>query len=43
LSATRALGDLLFGPFRTADYEEVLWWNDPRPFLNETIRWVAAL
>ena len=43
LSATRAVGDLLLGPFRREDYEEVLWWNDPRPFLNETIRWVAAI
>jgi predicted ATP-grasp superfamily ATP-dependent carboligase len=41
-SATRVLGDLLLGPFRRADYEEVLWWNDPRPFVNETIRWVGA-
>jgi predicted ATP-grasp superfamily ATP-dependent carboligase len=42
LSAMRALADLLFGPFRRADYEEVLWWNDPRPFWNETIRWMGA-
>jgi predicted ATP-grasp superfamily ATP-dependent carboligase len=42
LSAGRALGDLLFGPFRRDDYEEVLWWDDPRPFLNETIRWLAG-
>jgi predicted ATP-grasp superfamily ATP-dependent carboligase len=41
-STRRALADLLFGPFRRADYEEVLWWNDPRPFWNETIRWMVA-
>lgn len=41
-SATRALGDLLLGPFRRGDYEEVLRWNDPGPFLNETIRWMGA-
>ena len=42
-SGTRALADLLFGPFRRADYEEILWWNDPRPFWNETKRWIGAL
>jgi predicted ATP-grasp superfamily ATP-dependent carboligase len=42
-SARRALGDLLLGPFRRADYEEVLWWTDPRPFWNESIRWIAGL
>jgi len=42
-SASRALGDLLLGPFRSGDYEEILRWNDPRPFFNETIRWVGAL
>jgi predicted ATP-grasp superfamily ATP-dependent carboligase len=42
LSVSRALGDLLFGPFRRADYEEVLWWNDPRPFFNETVRWIGV-
>lgn len=41
-SVARAFGDLFLGPFRRADYEEILWWNDPRPFLNETIRWMAA-
>jgi len=41
-SVTRALGDLLLGPFRKGDYEEVLWWNDPRPFWNETVRWMGA-
>lgn len=40
-SATRALGDLVLGPFRRADYEEVLRWSDPRPFCYETIRWIA--
>jgi predicted ATP-grasp superfamily ATP-dependent carboligase len=40
-TATRALGDLLLGPFRTGDYEEVLRWNDPGPFCYETIRWLA--
>jgi predicted ATP-grasp superfamily ATP-dependent carboligase len=42
LSASRALTDLLFGPFRRADYEEILRWNDPRPFWNETVRWMGA-
>lgn len=42
LSLMRALGDLLFGPFRRSDYEEVFWWNDPRPFWNETVRWIGA-
>jgi predicted ATP-grasp superfamily ATP-dependent carboligase len=41
-SLTRALGDLLCGPFRRSDYEEVLRWNDPRPFWNETVRWIGA-
>jgi predicted ATP-grasp superfamily ATP-dependent carboligase len=41
-STPRVLGDLLLGPFRQKDYEEILWWNDPGPFLNETVRWVSA-
>jgi predicted ATP-grasp superfamily ATP-dependent carboligase len=40
-SARRAFGDLLLGPFRRADYEEVLRWTDPRPFWNESIRWIT--
>jgi predicted ATP-grasp superfamily ATP-dependent carboligase len=40
-SARRTLGDLLLGPLRRDDHEEVLRWTDPRPFLNETIRWIA--
>lgn len=40
-SARVAVGDLLFGPLRRADYEEVLRWTDPGPFLNETIRWIS--
>ena len=40
-SASRAFGDLLLGPLRHADYEEVLRWTDPGPFLNETMRWIA--
>jgi predicted ATP-grasp superfamily ATP-dependent carboligase len=40
-SATRALSDLVLGPFRSGDYEEVLRWSDPRPFCYETIRWLA--
>jgi predicted ATP-grasp superfamily ATP-dependent carboligase len=40
-SISQALGDLLLGPVRRADYEEVLRWTDPGPFWNETIRWVA--
>ena len=43
LTVARAVGDLLLGPFRRGDYEEVLWWNDPRPFWNETVRWMGAL
>lgn len=41
-SVASAFGDLLLGPFRREDYEEVLWWNDPRPFWNETVRWMGA-
>lgn len=41
-SLTRALGHLLLGPLRRGDYEEVLWWSDPRPFWNETVRWMGA-
>ena len=41
-SAPRAIGDLILGPFRRADYEEVLRWTDPRPFWNESIRWMAG-
>jgi predicted ATP-grasp superfamily ATP-dependent carboligase len=40
-SSPRALGDLLLGPFRRADYEEVLRWTDPGPFWNETVRWIG--
>jgi predicted ATP-grasp superfamily ATP-dependent carboligase len=43
VSAGRTLRDVLRAPFRRDDYEEVFWWKDPRPFLNETIRWVDAL
>lgn len=42
-STARALGDLVLGPFRRENYEEVLWWSDPRPFLRETIQWIGAL
>jgi hypothetical protein len=42
LSASRALRDLVLGPFRRADYEEVLRWSDPGPFWNETIRWIGG-
>jgi predicted ATP-grasp superfamily ATP-dependent carboligase len=41
-SSPRALGDLLLGPFRRADYEEVLRWTDPGPFWNETVRWIGG-
>lgn len=40
-STRRALGDLLLGPLRRADYEEVLRWTDPGPFWNETVRWIG--
>jgi predicted ATP-grasp superfamily ATP-dependent carboligase len=40
-STPRALSDLLLGPLRRGDHEEVLRWTDPRPFWNETIRWIA--
>ena len=43
VTAKRALVDLLVAPFRRGDYEEVLSWDDPRPFWNETIRWLTAL
>jgi predicted ATP-grasp superfamily ATP-dependent carboligase len=43
--ATRAMGDAMrdvfLGPFRRDDYEEVLRWTDPAPFLNETVRWLG--
>ncbi len=37
----RAFSDLVLGPLRRADYEEVLRWSDPGPFWNESIRWIA--
>jgi hypothetical protein len=40
-STRRVCGDLLLGLFRRADYEEVLRWSDPRPFWNETLRWIG--
>jgi predicted ATP-grasp superfamily ATP-dependent carboligase len=43
LSAREAFGDLVFGPFRRADYEEVLRWSDPLPFWYETLRWLRGL
>jgi len=42
VSLPRAFGDMLLGPFRQRDYEEVMWWSDPRPFLNETLRWIGG-
>jgi predicted ATP-grasp superfamily ATP-dependent carboligase len=42
VTAKRALADMLLAPFRRGDYEEVLSWKDPRPFWNETIRWMTA-
>ncbi|HJQ10597.1 MAG TPA: ATP-grasp domain-containing protein [Gemmatimonadaceae bacterium] len=42
-SARRAVADLLLGPFRRQDHESILRWNDPRPFFNETIRWIGEL
>jgi predicted ATP-grasp superfamily ATP-dependent carboligase len=41
-SAGRAVGDLLLGPFRSSDYEEILRWTDPGPFWNETLRWIGG-
>jgi predicted ATP-grasp superfamily ATP-dependent carboligase len=41
-STRRAFGDLLLGPLRRRDYEEVLRWTDPRPFWNETISWIGS-
>lgn len=38
----RALRDLVLAPFRHDDYEEVLRWNDPRPFWRETVQWMRA-
>ncbi len=40
-SARVAIADLLLGPFRRSDYEEVLRWADPVPFWNETISWIG--
>jgi predicted ATP-grasp superfamily ATP-dependent carboligase len=40
-TSVRSVGDLLLGPFRRADYEEVLRWTDPGPFWNETVRWIG--
>jgi len=42
VSAAGAIGDLLLGPFRRDDYEEVLRWSDPAPFWNETIQWIGG-
>src|SRR2546423_11079821 len=39
-SATSVVGDLFLGPFRRRDYEEVLRWDDPKPFCYETLRWI---
>jgi len=41
-STGRACSDLILAPFRRGDYEEILRWSDPRPFLNETIRWIGG-
>ena len=43
VTVRRALADLLLAAFRRGDFEEVLWWDDPRPFWNETIHWMTAL
>jgi len=40
-STSRVFRDLLLGPLRRRDYEEVLRWTDPGPFWNETIRWIG--
>jgi predicted ATP-grasp superfamily ATP-dependent carboligase len=42
VSAAGVIGDLLLGPFRRDDYEEVLRWSDPAPFWNETIQWIGG-
>jgi len=42
VGVSRAIGDLLLGPFRRGDYEEILRWDDPAPFVEETLRWVGA-
>jgi predicted ATP-grasp superfamily ATP-dependent carboligase len=42
VTARRALADLLLAPFRRGDHEEVLSWDDPRPFWNETIQRMTA-
>ncbi|HKS05739.1 MAG TPA: ATP-grasp domain-containing protein [Gemmatimonadaceae bacterium] len=39
VSFVRAIGELLCGPFRARDYEEVFRWSDPAPFLRESLRW----
>jgi predicted ATP-grasp superfamily ATP-dependent carboligase len=42
VSLSRACTDLFMAPFRQRDYEDVLSWDDPRPFWNETMRWIGA-
>jgi predicted ATP-grasp superfamily ATP-dependent carboligase len=42
ISLPQAVTDLFFGPFRSRDYEEVLSWNDPLPFVSETLRWLGG-
>lgn len=42
VSVARAASDMLLGPFRRDDREEVFRWSDPKPFINETMRWIGA-
>lgn len=42
VSVVRAASDMLLGPFRRDDREEVFRWSDPKPFINETMRWIGA-
>jgi predicted ATP-grasp superfamily ATP-dependent carboligase len=37
-----ALAQMLGGPFRAGDREEVLRWGDPRPFVRETMLWIRG-
>jgi predicted ATP-grasp superfamily ATP-dependent carboligase len=41
-SFSRAVRELLLGPFRANDREEVFRWSDPAPFLRESMRWLGV-
>jgi predicted ATP-grasp superfamily ATP-dependent carboligase len=41
ITLAQACFDLLCGPFRRDDREEVFRWDDPMPFVSETRRWIS--